>query len=371
MRPYAAVLLVLALLSLGLQVQPRSITVEGGPGTDFDQVFTLTNDNPQPITITISPDPYAQYLASSAALSQEMLSIRPYESANIQVRGTVPAFGPETHALRYDVMSTTDDVESFELLLPIDGVAVLRPKIGVDAEDVVESTVVGATVTLYNFGNINAYYNLSLTVRQGDAPMGTVSYPQAVQVLPGGEEKITLLYSEHLSPGDYVLDVSGVVNGVESVEATRPFRVILPDQQRSILPGEDLVLTITRYEDMPRVEYEVTQSGRQILKDAVLVQDDEVTIPTSTLPPGDYRVAVTVTHGRGSDTTRLELEVKERSYIPTGAGWIVALVLVGGIAYTPPVRMRARIVWLSLRMARREKELKRLIDRAHHLAAQA
>ncbi len=368
MRARTALMVLLALGALALQVQPATQTVNGGIGTSFNQVFTVVNNEPRPLTITIEPDPYSLYLSGAATLSEQSFVLKPQESQNVQVRGVVPTLGPEVHKLIYHVRSDAGDDQTFTVRIPIAGTPVLQPKVTVTTNDVVASQAVEAKATLFNFGNVIAYYNLTLTVKDQSGVLGTVRYPRAVQVLPGDQKDITLLYTDALDPGNYVLRVDGEVNGVQNVSDTAPFRVILADQNKSVSVGSDLILHIKRYQNTTTVAYTISQGSDVLIQDTIVSDSDTLTIPTHSLSPGDYQVTVRVIHGGGADTTRIGLAVHQKS--PFNAWYVLIVVAIGiiGSLFTSPVRLRVRILLLYWRIGRREKQLNRLLARAHALS---
>lgn len=363
-----ALLLVLALTCTALQIQPSELVVDGGVGTSFEQVFTVINNEPTPISGIVQVDPFSQYLEESAVLTNNKILLKPQESMNLQVRGEVPPLGPEEHNLKYNILDGSGStVGSFEIKIPIEGEAKAHPKISLLLVDVVVDEPVSAQATLYNFGNVNLYYDMKLTVKESGDEIGSIKYPFQEQVIPGDQKEITLLYTDFLEPGEYVVELSGVVNGDQQVSATQPFRVLLSEQRQKILHGEDLILKIKRYSNTPKIEYIVRQGSNELIRDTVFLDGEELIVPTSLLESGKYDVVVEITHGAGTDTNRISLEIVNRRMLSIP---LLAFVLVIGVIvalFSKNTLLNLRISILEWRVGRREKLLRELIQRAHSL----
>ena len=361
-------MLLLVATNIGLQVQPEHVTIRGGAGTDFEQVFTLVNDDPQPISGQIVVDELSEYLKDSSVLSRDTYAILPQQSMNLQLRGEVPPLGPEIHHLTYNVISSGKRVGSFTVDMPIEGTPKLHPKLSLEAQDKITQEPLSIQATLFNFGNINAYYELGMVIRELDEEMGSLQYPSKVQLLPGDQKTITLLFTDKLDPGEYTVEVNALVNGEETVEATQAFRVLLADQKKTITEGEDLVLELKRYNDIPRIEYEVRSANRELMRDTLFQDLDSLVIPTASLDPGYYEVVLRVIHGAGTDTSRISLKIKKRMLISFQLVAIVIIIGIISLLFGPISLKWGKIVLISWRIGRREKELNALIRRAHRLA---
>lgn len=356
---------VCALFFLALHVQPSSVEVTGGPDTSFEQVFTLVNDQPRPVSVTITPHAFSEYLANAVTLSDTSFALRPGESRNLQVRGRVPVLGPETHRLTYRVTENTAQRASFTLEIPVQGTPRLHLGIDVEASDVLRNEPFTATAQLHNFGNVIAYYNLSLHIHQEATPVGTIQYPSLVQVLPGEQQEVALLYTNILEPGEYNVELRATVNHEQEVTATQPFRVLLEDQDLVVTRGDDLVFTLSGTAEAQSITYTVARNGRELYRDALIAVNDTVTVPTSLFEPGRYDITIDVTHPHGTDTTRIALVVREHNLF----GMHVLLAVLGmgliSLLFTRTARLHMRITWVSLKLRREEKRLKRLLETPH------
>ncbi len=358
-------ILALTLLCLALYVQPTVVDVEGG---QFDHVFTIVNDDPRPITATLELHEFARYLQDTHTISATTIALRPGESRNVQVRGRVPsALGPETHLLRYELVSNGQRQDAFTLRIPVTGTPRLHPALDVRAQDVLRQEPLAATAQLSNFGNVIAYYNLSLHVRQEATPIGTIEYPRLVQVLPGEQTEIGLLYTDRLEPGEYSVRLQAVVNEERSLDATVPFRVLLDDQVYRTRQGDDLILTLSGTAQAQSITYVLSRNNRELVRDVLIAENDTVIVPTSLLEPGEYVVAVTVTHPSGTDTTRILLEVRPRSVYGTGVLISVGIMALISLLFTRTARIHIRISIVSFKLRKQEKRLKQLIEKAHQL----
>lgn len=363
-----AAIALLALSCLAVQVQPELATVQGAPGTPFEHVFSVINDEARPAEYQLQVHPFSAYLADAATVSEDSFHLLPQDNENIQVRGTIPAnLGPETHLLRYEVLEDGRRADEITIEIPVEGTPSLEPALEVRAENINKGSSLVADATLRNFGNIIAYYNLTLAVEEDGEQVGALSYPEPVQVLPGEENEISLIYSDFLEPGDYRVSLRAVVNGEVDLEERTPVRVTLAGEQRSIARGDDLVVELKRYDTQPRVQYAVTRRGEELLSETLVLGEDALTIETSALEPGTYDVSISVAHARGTDTQRFSLEIEDSSAV--GGWWAVILgvLALAGALFSRQVRLFARIAWLTARVHLREKRLNSLIRRAHAL----
>ena len=258
-------------------------------------------------------------------------------------------------------------VTSFVVKIPIQGAPNLEPGVSLSTQDITRGSSLVADATLRNFGNVIAYYNLTLLVREAGSRVGSLTYPQAVQVLPGEEKELSLIYTDMLEPGDYQVVLEALVNEEQEVSDTAAARVTLASERRTVTAGDDLLIELKRYGTEPRVQYAVRRNGQEVLSETLIAQEDELTIPTATLGAGEYAVEIAVTHAQGTDTQRFTLVIEEQAAV---SGWLAILLGVlalAGALLSPTVRLHGRIAWLSLRVHLREKRLNRLIYRAHQL----
>lgn len=361
-------LLIFALVFVALQVQPASLEVAGGLGADIDAVFTIINDEPVPVEVSLELQPFSKYLAGAATFSEEQFFLAPQESQNVQLRGAVPAgLGPEVHYLRYDVVARGVATESIEVRMPVSGSPTLEPRISASVRDVTQGTSLVVDVVLRNFGNVIAYYNLSMEVLERGSAVGSLRYPQPVQVLPGAEDRVTLLYTDFLEPGQYDVVVEGLVNGEVSVDARDSARVLLAGDDQRIVEGDDLVLELKRYGSQPRVSYAVRRDSSVLLEETIVASEDSLVVPTASLSPGVYVVSLSVAHSQGVDTQEFELVVARSGVAVGWLGWLVVLAAVLWAVFSAPTRLQLRIWWVSIRLHVREKRLNRLIYRAHEV----
>ena len=361
------VLVLFVLVFVALQVQPEVVEIPGGVGADIDEVFTLVNDEPIPQEYEIRVHPFSEYLADAVSLSSERFFLVAQESANVQVRGEVPLLGPERHTLRYDVYAGGSLEGSFLLELPIDGVAELEPRLRVSTSDIVQGSSLAVDAVLSNFGNVIAYYDLVLEVSESGESVGTVSYPQPVQVLPGEETRVTLLYTDFLDPGEYVVEVAGVVNEEVSVADRSSTRVTLVSADKRISQGDDLFVELTRYNLSPRVSYSISQGGEELFSETRVVDGDVLVVPTAQLAVGEYVVAVSVLDGAVRDSQEFSLVVERAGLNPGWFGWLLVLSALIFAGFSRQSRLYLRIWWFSVRLHWREKRLNKLIYRAHEL----
>ena len=359
--------ILLCVFFVALVVQPQTATVEGGVGADIDYVFTIINDGPVPVEVELRAHPFSTYLEDAVSLSEQRFFLLAQESANVQVRGEVPLLGPEVHLLRYELVAQGAVQGEFVVEMPVEGVADLEPRLRVSSRDIAQGSSLVVDATLSNFGNVLAYYDLSLEVLEQGVVVGELRYPQPVQVLPGAEERVTLLFTDFLEPGDYVVRVSGLVNEQEVVDAQVPVRVTLVSEEQRIFVGDDLLVELKRYDSTPRVSYSVSSGGEELFSETVLAEGDVLTIPTSSLGVGVYDVSVAVVSNGVSDSQEFLLVV-ERSRLAVGwLGWLVLLAALVWALFSSQSRLYLRIWWLSIRLHYREKRLNRLIYRAHAL----
>lgn len=364
-------LLIFALVFVALQVQPATLEVAGGSGTDIDAVFTIINDEPVPAEVSVEVDSFSEYLAEAVTLSTNRFFLAPQESQNVQLRGTVPAgLGPEVHVLRYDVVAEGVASESLEVRMPVSGTPALEPRISTSVRDVTQGNSMVVDVVLRNFGNVIAYYNLSMEVLESGSLKGSLRYPQPVQVLPGAEDRVTLLYTDFLEPGQYDVVVEGLVNGDVSVDARDSARVLLAGEDQRVVEGDDLVVELKRYGSQPRVSYLVRRDGEVLLEETLVASGDSVVVPTAGLSRGEYSVSLSVAHAQGVDSQEFALVV-ERAGVAVGwFGWLVVVAAVLWAVFSTPTRLQLRIWWVSIRLHVREKRLNRLIYRAHEVERQ-
>ncbi len=360
-----AYVLIIAVLCVALYVQPTSETVERA---EYDFVFTVVNDRPVPVSAELVLHEFSTYLQDTHTLSATTLALRPGESRNIQVRGRVPSgLGPETHKIRYQIRTGTEEVDGFVIQIPVPGTARLQPALRAEVPDVLRQEALSVTARLSNFGNILAYFNLSLEVLEGDEVQGRLSYPRLVQVLAGEQRELGLLFTDRLDPGEYRVRLTATVNEEEVLVDTQPFRVLLDDQVYRIRQGEDLVLSLTGSAPAQSVSYTILSHNRELVRDVLAPQNATVIVPTAELGIGEYTVVVQVTHPHGTDTIRVLLQVRPRQLLSPA---VLVLIVVGSIVsmlFSPTARIHIRIFYLSYKLRRQEKRLKELIRIAHTL----
>ncbi|MFT4250312.1 MAG: hypothetical protein ACMXYD_03045 [Candidatus Woesearchaeota archaeon] len=236
---YKLVLLILLALTAA-QIQPETTTVDAQIGESFSEILTVTNTLARPAEYTLRLHPFAQYLTEAVSIQEETLFLRPQESKNFQISATIPPLGPETHKLIYELVEDQRVVANSTIHIPIAGTPNLEASLTASTETIREGQTLPVHIELTNFGNVIAYYRVQIQILQGDEQLGSVTYPQQLQVLPGEQERIILPYTDELAPGAYVLVVEATVNEQQELLVQEPFVVSENQQALRVRAGEVL-----------------------------------------------------------------------------------------------------------------------------------
>lgn len=360
------ILLFALLLLVAAQIEPQQITIQGGEGVSFSEILTVTNTLTRPAEFTLQLSDFSQYLSDAVNVRQETVSLMPQESKNFQIQGVVPALGPEVHKLTYEVREGSELRAESTIRIPIQGNQNFEVGMQAQAQDIANTQALEVPVELSNFGNIIGYFILKLHIQEQGVRVGQLEYPQAIQVLPGEQQEITLVYTDSLEPGNYDVVVSADVNaGEQLLEERIPVRVTLDSTQKTIRQGEDLQVTLKRYNTAPRISYVVAKQGEIQLQEVFVAQEDAITIPTGNLQVGKYQVQLTIESNEQSERQTFALDIQERQLLPA---WVIPVLLLSGIGafvLRKNTRNAFHIWFLERQIRKREKRLNTLIKRAH------
>ena len=355
-------LLLVLLVFVAVQVQPQHITLDSQPGASVSEIITVTNTQARPITYAFTVDSFSEYLTETISPRQETFVLGPQASKNIQIHGQIPVLGPETHTLIYNIQEDGVQVESVTLDIPVSGTGELEPGLSVSANDARAGSSLLADARLTNFGNLIAYYSLTMRVLEQGAVIGEITYPQKIQVLPGEQESITLLYTDYLEPGNYNIELVAEVNEQITLEEIVPVIVTLQEESRTISQGDDLIIELKRYQSQPRVQYQVLKNNQAVLEETFIAHNDSIVIGTHQLSEGTYVVEIEIISDTGSDTQSFDLVIASSAHINS---WPIIIILLIGLAifvFLEPVRRYLRILVLSAKINAQEKRLNSLLS---------
>jgi hypothetical protein len=309
---------------------------------------------------------YSEYLAKRTTLSKEQFSLLPGETENVRVSFAPKGLGPETHTLTMGVYDGVERLGTFEIVTVVPGTPIERYAIEMSVESTTTGTLVPVEVTLHNLGTIVGYARLHMDILDGTgASIGSVEYPDLIQVLPADSFSFTLPYTTLLDPGFYTARVTAVFPS-ETLIDEKTFSVELGDTVRTIALGEDLTFSFASTGRPPRTEYVLTDArGAQRLAGSHFPDQGELVIRTSELPAGVYTLVLT---SKGQART-LQVTIRDEEALLRNALAIgVGIIALAGLWSVRGVFFRSyRLFRLRLAVAARERKVNILINRAHRL----
>lgn len=359
-------LLALASLSsaVAVTVTPVMQDLENATDEVYQFVFAITNDDAKPRSLTLRLQPYSAYLEQRVVFSKEQFALLPGATENVQLRISPQGLGPQTHTLGVDVVEDEEMLTSFALRVTVPGTPQEEYALAVDARDTNTAAAVPVTVTLTNHGNVIGYAQVELVVRTDKDLVGTLTYPDRVQLLPGASEVYDLVYTEQLQPGFYNAEITASIGGVTYQERDS-FTVRLEQATERLELGSDLILTFASLGNPAAVSYRLEDKKGETRLSGSAVPGADIIVPTSTLPAGVYELYVLASGSEQVLTVLIEAEREPWK-------WLVVLVAIGllmfaAYSFLPAVRIHLRISKLRRTLQRQEADLTKLINRAHKL----
>ena len=361
-----ALVILVSPLVASLSVSPtRHQLINPGEQT-YQYVYSITNDGPAPQTITLKLERYSTYLADRVTFSKEQFALTPGQTENIQVSFSPSKLGPETHTVTVGAYEGETRLVLFELLAIVSGTPVENYAITIAVDDITASNLVPVEVTLKNLGNVIGYAKPKLEILDGTgAVIGAVSNPEAVQVVPGGEKTFILPFTEELKPGFYTARITAAFPS-QSPTVEKQFSVALGETSQTIAYGEDLIISFASLGNPPRIQYALRRSdGSEVAAGSHEPTSGDLVIRTSELPSGSYSLDLVM---RGQTQTRTVTIRDEAATLRLVLFVVVGVIVSIGLWSTRRIAFtQARLYRLRWMVARRERMVNNLINRAHRL----
>ncbi len=361
--------IVFALLFLGLQIQPATITLDTGLGGEYDEIITFTNTRNTPLSFSLLPHPFSEYLTTDILLPRTNFFLEPQESANIQIRGTIPEWlGPETHELLFTLVTANRVLEEeLSITIPITGFAVLDSDISIHVPAVQEGSPIIVETTFENYGNIIAYHAVTLQIYEEGILIGSTTYPQQIQVLPSQTVKMSFLYSAPLEPGVYRVVLESLINDDLIQSREQDVAVQMMVYERTVYQGQDLVLDIKQYNTSPRLEYSIRSQELILLEGNETVMSSAYTLHTRELPVGTYTVHIQLHSETLIDEHAFVLRVLPNTLFPTRVYVFLGVIVLLIVLFSQKTWLFMRVLFLTYRIYKKEKQLNTLIHKVQRL----
>jgi hypothetical protein len=363
------VVAILVLLSLpeifAVTVTPTSQQLSSPTDDVYTFVYSVVNNDPRPRSLNIQLEPHSEYLREKVTFSKEQFALLPGATENVQVSIHPAGLGPETHALRAGIYDAGEKLATLELLVTIPGTPMEKYGVQIDARDTTPNAAVPISVTLNNYGNIIGYGQLVLEIQRGNTVVGTLTYPELVQVLPGKELTYDLVFTESLDPGFYAAQIR-VDYPSGSVNATDQFSVELEESTQRITPGSDLILTFASIGNPPKITYALLdENQKEQAAGTFLPQSGDIVIPMAQLPVGTYHLYLSSTRGEQHITIVVKNNIPYFQYAVIAI--VIVILLYAAYSYAPIIRRRYRLYQLERAIAYRQEVVINLINRSHRL----
>lgn len=351
--------------TLAVTINPATQQLTNPEDKVYLFVYSIINDDPQPRVLSIKLDPFTTYLQDKISFSKERITLMPGKAENIQLSINPQGLGPETHDLKASIYDGAEKVGLIELLVAMPGTPIENYAITVDAKDTTSDTAVPVSVELANYGNIIGYAQLSLDIIQTGKVIGTVTYPDLVQVLPNTKVPYDLIYTDRLAPGFYTARVSAVY-ATKNTSAEKQFSVRLEETKEYIKEGSDIVLTFASLGNPSAVQYRLLDSGqKERAAGTFFPQTGDIVIPTSTLSAGDYDLYLSLQQGEQHIALVVQGDQQYGKYA-------VIFFVIGIISYAlyslrNTIAINYKLYSLRRTVRHRETIVINLINRSHRL----
>jgi hypothetical protein len=351
-----------------ITVTPETQQLTDPQDETYTFVYSVRNDDPQPRSLTLRIEPFSEYLRDQVSFSKEQFALLPSQTENVQVVVHPRDLGPETHTLKVGVYDGTLKLTSFELHITVPGTPTENYELTATSQDTSTDAAVPVSVVLANYGNIIGYARLTLTIERSGQAIGSVSYPELIQVLPGKKVSYDLLYTDALSPGFYTARVSAAYP-TEVLVAEDQFSVRLEETKQRIERGSDLILTFASLGNPSAIQYRLLDDEQKELAQGTFVpQGGDAIVPMHTLEPGTYHLYlrmqgdeqhITVIISDGNEPFRILLIV------------CAGIILLGAVySYRDVFVTRVKLFLLQRAVHRRQAQVTNLINRSHRLVDQ-
>ncbi len=360
----AILIILFASPAFALTVTPAKQQLSN-PGTElYKFVYTITNNDPVPRTLNLKLEPNSGYMQERIVLEPSQFSLLPGETQNVQFAVSPSGLGPQLHSLVVAVYDGQSEQGKFELSFTIPGTPVEKYDSSIAVDDITSTEPLSVEVTLRNFGNIIGYAQVRLELVRDDEIIGALDYPDLLQVLPNKDNVLTLAYTDRLEPGFYTARViTTYANATSRTE--KPFSVTLGATRQVVKLGSDLVFTFQSLGNPPVVVYGIVDSKGKERASGSFLPTSDIIIQTSTLEAGEYTLSLRT---RGSTRTMI-IDVQDDSvkYRILGILLVIILVLGGLFSLRHRASFTLRVLRLQCSIWRREREVDKLINRAHRL----
>jgi hypothetical protein len=365
----AVVVGIVFLLSLhgvfALTVTPQVHQITDPTEDVYSFVYSVVNNDPRPRSLSIRLEPFSMYLEDKVTFSKQQFTLMPEQTENIQLSIHPSGLGPETHTLRAGVYDGEEKLATMELLITVNGNPVENYAVTLDARDASSSSAVPLSIELSNYGNIIGYAQLTLDIERGGEQIGSITYPELVQVLPGAKVSYDLVYTEALQPGFYTARITAAYPS-QSVTATDQFSVQLKASTQRLTPGSDLVLTFASLGHPAAITYSLLDSkGSEKAAGTFLPQSGDILIPTGQLSQGTYELFLRMPQGEQQITVVIKEDIPYMMYLAL----VTAVLITAYALYTnlPLLRRRWRLYHLQRAVEHRQEVVINLINRSHRL----
>jgi hypothetical protein len=348
-----------------VSVNPQTQSLTDPKDETYTFVYTVINNDPQPRTLAIRIEPNSLYMKDQVTFSKEQFALLPGQTENIQVTIHPHGLGPETHVLDAGVYDAQQKLDTIQLLIAVPGTPIEDYAMLMETQDTRTDAAVPVTIKIGNYGNIIGYARLLLEIQQHNATLGSVTYPEVIQVLPGGSVTYDLIYTETLEPGFYTARVTASFPAM-NITGEDQFSVRLEETTYRLYTGEDLVLTFASLGNPGSIRYSLTDDqGNEELAGTFMPDAGDIVIPTNGLAKGDYTLTLLMPTGNQTMTILVREKIE---YVKYGIfALVICIVLYAAYSYLPSLHRRYRLYRLERTVTAKQEQVTNLINRAHRL----